>query len=105
MAMIEKGREDESTNTTISVIFYYTDLFEEETPDIKGHIDNIIETTNFAYMNSKMPLQLEFFCMLKVPFAEIPDQPSKERLAQFKEIQSEYIMTDMLTNFLISFLS
>jgi len=87
MTMIEKGREDETTNVTISVIFYYTDLFEEETPDIKGHIDNIIETTNFAYMNSKMPMQLEFFCMLKVPYAEIPEQPSKERLAQFKEIQ------------------
>merc|ERR1719270_2702824 len=38
-------------------------------------------------MNSKMPLQLEFFCMLKVPYEEIPEQPSKERLAQFKEIQ------------------
>ena len=90
MAMIEKGREDETTNATISVIFYYTDLFEEETPDIKGHIDAIIENANFAYMNSKMPVQLEFFCMLKVPFAENREQTSKERLAQFKEIQSEY---------------
>jgi len=87
MAMIEKGREDETTNATISVIFYYTDLFEEETPDIKGHIDNIIETTNFAYMNSKMPQQLEFHCMLKVPYPEIPQQNSKERLQQFKDVQ------------------
>ena len=88
--MIEKGREDETTNTTISVIFYYTDLFEEETPDIKGHIDNLIENTNFAYMNSKMPMQLEFHCMLKVPYPEIPQQDSKERLQQFKDVQSEY---------------
>ena len=89
LAMIMKGREDEESKVIVTVIFYYTDLFESETPDIKGHIENLLENANLAYLNSKIPLELRYHCIVKVPFAEIPGQKSKERLRQFKDTQRE----------------
>ena len=91
MVTIMKGREDDTTKVNISLIFYYTDLFERETPDIKGHIENLLENANLAYLNSKIPLELRYHCILKVPFAEIPGQKSKERLRQFKDAQRELV--------------
>ena len=52
--MIMKGREDEESKVIVTVIFYYTDLFESETPDIRGHIENLLENANLAYLNSKI---------------------------------------------------
>ena len=88
MATITKGKVDDTTHVNISIIFYYTDLFERETPDIKGHIDHIVENANLAYMNSKIPLELKCHCMVKMPYEEVPQQESKERLRQFKAAQS-----------------
>ena len=82
------GPEDEKTNiTTISVIFYYTDMFEDANPDLKGFIDNLIESTNLAYVVSDMPISLEFHNMVKVPYPEVPEKDSTERLQEWKESQ------------------
>ena len=87
--MIMKGREDEESKVIVTVIFYYTDLFERETPDIKGHIENLLENANLAYMNSKIPLELKYHCIVKVPFKEVPLENSKQRLRKFKDAKGE----------------
>ena len=87
--MIMKGREDEESKVIVTVIFYYTDLFERETPDIKGHIENLLENANLAYINSKIPLELKYHCIVKVPYKEVPLENSKQRLRKFKDAQRE----------------
>lgn len=89
MVTIMKGREDDTTKVNISLIFYYTDLFERETPDIKGHIENLLENANLAYMNSKIPLELKYHCIVKVPYKEVPLENSKQRLRKFKDAKGE----------------
>ena len=84
-----KGREDEESKVIVTVIFYYTDLFERETPDIKGHIENLLENANLAYMNSKIPLELKYHCIVKVPYKEVPLENSKQRLRKFKDAKGE----------------
>lgn len=86
-AKVEKGQNDEETIATVSVMFYYTDLFEGETPDVQGHIENLIETANQAYLNSDIPLELAYHCKLKVPYPEEEEQDSRERLQQWKDSQ------------------
>lgn len=82
-AKLDRGKEDRNTNATVSIIFYYTDMFEAETPDIEGHIDDLVETTNVAFLNSDMPVRVEMHCMLKVPYPEDPSKTSKERLDEW----------------------
>ena len=76
-----------STNVTVSVIFYFTEEFEAITPDIKGHVEGLIDNTNIAFLRSGIPVRLAMHCMLKSEIREAPD--STERIREFKESQGK----------------
>ena len=70
---------------TVSVIFYFTEEFEAITPDIKGHVEGLIDNTNIAFLRSGIPVRLAMHCMLKAEIREAPD--STDRIREFKESQ------------------
>ena len=72
---------------TVSVIFYFTEAFEMVTPDIKGHIANVIANANIAFLKSGIPVKLSMHCMVKTDLREAPD--STDRIREFKDIQGE----------------
>ena len=84
---MKKGEEDLTTNVTVSIIFYYTQNFDEITPDIKGHVEHLISNTNIVFMKSGIPLRLAIHCMLQSKLREAPD--SGDRIREFKESQGE----------------
>ena len=85
--LLRKGEEDTTTNVTISVIFYYTKEFEAVTPDIKGHVDHLVEMTNIAFLRSGIPLRLAIHCLLQAQIGEAPE--SSDRIREFKQSRGE----------------
>ena len=85
--LLRRGEEDTTTNVTISVIFYYTKEFEAVTPDIKGHVDHLVEMTNIAFLRSGIPVQLAIHCLLQAQIGEAPE--STDRIREFKQSQGE----------------
>ena len=53
--LLKRGEEDLTTNVMVSVIFYYTQEFEAITPDIKGHLEHLIENTNSILVSLLVP--------------------------------------------------
>ena len=76
-----------TTNVSVSIIFYYTQEFEAVTPDIKGHLEQLIENTNSIFLKSVIPLRLSIHCMLRTKLREAPD--SADRIREFKESQGD----------------
>ena len=85
--LLKRGEEDLTTNVMVSVIFYYTQEFEAITPDIKGHLEHMIENTNIIFLKSRIPMRLSIHCMLNTKLREAPD--SADRIREFKESQGE----------------
>ena len=83
--LLKRGEEDLTTNVMVSVIFYYTQEFEAVTPDIKGHLEHLIENTNIIFLKSGIPMRLSIHCMLRTKLREAPD--SNDRIREFKERQ------------------
>ena len=83
--LLKRGEEDLTTNVMVSVIFYYTQEFEAITPDIKGHLEHLIENTNTIFLKSRIPMRLSIHCMLRTKLREAPD--SNDRIREFKESQ------------------
>ena len=76
-----------TTNVSVSIIFYYTQEFEAVTPDIKGHLEHLIENTNIIFLKSGIPMRLSIHCMLRTKLREAPD--SADRIREFKESQGD----------------
>ena len=85
--LLKRGEEDLTTNVSVSIIFYYTQEFEAVTPDIKGHLEHLIENTNIIFLKSGIPMRLSIHCMLKTKLREAPD--SADRIREFKESQGD----------------
>ena len=83
--LIKRGEEDLTTIVTVSVIFYYTQEFEAITPDIKGHLEHLVENTNNIFLKSAIPLRLSIHCMLRTKLREARD--SADRIKEFKKSQ------------------
>ena len=62
--------EDNTTIETYSIMFYYTQEFEEITADIEGFVDHIIDITNEGYINSNMPVRVKSFCIEKASLSD-----------------------------------
>ena len=74
---------------TVSVIFYYTKQFEAVTPDIRGHIEGLVENTNIAFLRSRIPVRLAIHCLLQAQVGEAPD--STDRIKEFRQSQGKQI--------------
>ena len=72
---------------TVSVIFYFTEEFEKVTPDITGHVENVVANANIAFLKSEIPVKLSIKCMLKTNLREAPD--STDRILEFRDSRGE----------------
>ena len=68
---------------TVSVIFYFTQEFKAVTADVIGYSEGLIETTNIAFLRSRIPVRLATHCILQAEIGEAPD--STERIREFKQ--------------------
>lgn len=65
-----RGRSDTTTPVTDTVSFYYTDDFAAVTTDPEAEINQLVANANAGYMNSKLPIKLEVFCIKEIQFME-----------------------------------
>ena len=54
---------DRTTIRIISLMFYYTKAFKDVTPDIEGEVNQALAITNKGFINSKIPVRVEKFCI------------------------------------------
>ena len=47
---------------TYSVKIYYTQAFADETPDLQGYFNILLDETNQGYANSKVPMRMKIHC-------------------------------------------
>merc|ERR1719219_2505156 len=71
MEMVEDRVEDTTTIVTYSVMFYYTQAFEDATADIEGFLDQVVTITNTGYINSQIPIRVQKFCSEKATIDEV----------------------------------
>ena len=57
------GLEDRQSQATVKVFVYYTPQFRNRVSDPRGHIRNLIDVTNSAFANTRLPLRLSEFCI------------------------------------------
>ena len=78
--------EDTTTIVTYSVMFYYTQAFEDATADIEGFLDQVVTITNTGYINSQIPIRVQKFCSEKATIDEIyGNGPMLEAFWQMKD--------------------
>ena len=85
--LLNKGEEDSTTNVTVSVIFYFTQDFKDATADVSGYVEGLIETTNIAFLRSRIPVRLAIHCIMQAEIGEAPE--STDRIREFKESQGK----------------
>jgi len=61
---------DNTTVVTFTVKMYYTQEFEDNTPEIEGFFVQIIDDTNQGFVNSEIPLRVEMLCSEKIGITE-----------------------------------
>ena len=71
METVEDRTDDTTTIVTFSVMFYYTQAFEDGTADIDGFLDQVVSITNTGYINSQIPIRAQKFCSEKVTIVEV----------------------------------
>ena len=84
---LKRGKEDLTTVVTVSVIVYYTQEFEAITPDVKGHVEHLIENINIIFLKSGILLKLSIHCILRTNLGEAPG--SADRIREFKKSQGK----------------
>ena len=75
------GRADTRNTATVSIYVYYTPQFRSRVSDPKGHIRNLIATTNTAFANTQIPLRLSEFCIGELNSGESSN--TEQRLRDF----------------------
>ena len=58
----------QSGRTVLSVNFFYTDEFEWVTADPEGYVNTLVAYANVGYVNSELDMELEIFCIQRLPF-------------------------------------
>ena len=67
----EDREEDTTTIVNYSIMFYYTQAFEDATADIDGFLDQVVSIANTGYNNSQIPIRAKKFCSEKATINEI----------------------------------
>merc|ERR550539_1335477 len=67
---MEDREDDTTTVVTYSIMFYYTQEFEDTTADIDGFIEQVLAETNQGYINSQIPLRASKLCAEKANIEE-----------------------------------
>lgn len=76
---------DPDKMATFSIMFYYTQAFEDTTPDMEGFIDNILVKTNQGYKYSLLPITATKHLMEKATIEEVDS--TKELLDNFRDMK------------------
>ena len=63
--MVAHRMEDTTTIVSYSIMFYYTQDFEDTTADIEGFIEQVVAVTNQGYINSQIPIRASKLCVEK----------------------------------------
>ena len=58
-------------------MMYFTPEFEEVVPDVEAYIAVVLSETNQGYINSKIPIRMEIFCIEKL---ELPEDPNPYKM-------------------------
>ena len=88
--------EDTTTIVTYSVMFYYTQAFEDATADIEGFLDRVVTITNTGYINSQVPVRVQKFCSEKATLDEI--KGNSQMLQAFWQMKDSDQSTTNLRN-------
>merc|ERR1712110_903008 len=67
---LENRVDDTTTVVAYSIMFYYTQAFEDNTADIDGFIEQGLAETNQGYINSQIPIRASKLCAEKATVAE-----------------------------------
>jgi len=70
MKTLENRVEDTTTVVNYSIMFYYTQAFQDTTADIDGFIEQVLAETNQGYINSQIPIRASKFCAEKANVEE-----------------------------------
>jgi len=89
---------DTTTIVTYSVKVYYTPLFAQMNPDVKGFVDTCIDETNQGYINSNVPLRIKLLCTEQTDISEAqsmerPDDLSEQQLNEFATMKGSSAAT------------
>ena len=90
--------EDTTTIVTYSVMFYYTQSFEDATADIEGFLDQVVSIANTGYINSQIPIRAEKFCSEKATINEINHYGNWQMLEAFWQMKDDDGSTTNLRN-------
>jgi len=72
-SLIQKGKDDSTTEITYSVMVYYTPQVKKRRPDILKYVEMVIGETNQGYINSKIPIKVKLHCIEETTFQENPN--------------------------------
>ena len=61
--LVEKGKADNTTMATYSIMIYYTQEFADITEDVIGQVEHTIAVLNEGYANSEIPLTATIHCI------------------------------------------
>ena len=61
-ALLDMGKNDQTTLVTYSIMLYYTPEVKADVDDIRLMADQVIATTNQGYINSEIPLRAVLHC-------------------------------------------
>ena len=89
---------DNTTIVTYSVMFYYTQAFEDATADIDGFLDQLVSIANTGYINSQIPIRAEKFCSEKATINEINHYGNWHMLEAFWQMKDDDGSTTNLRN-------
>ena len=95
---VEDRVEDTTTIVTYSVMFYYTQAFEDATPDIDGFLDQLVSVANKGYINSQIPIRAQKFCSEKATINEIDNFGNWQILEAFWQMKDDDGTTTNLRN-------
>ena len=94
----EERVEDTTTIVTFSVMFYYTQSFEDATADIEGFLDQVVSIANTGYINSQIPIRAEKFCSEKATINELDHKGNWQMLEAFWQMKDDDGSTTILRN-------
>merc|ERR1712088_52078 len=87
-ALLDMGKNDQTTLVTYSIMLYYTPEVKAAVDDIRLMADQVIATTNQGYINSEIPLRAVLHCIEETKEPESAftlDNRDQGRLGYFRQ--------------------
>merc|ERR1719479_475411 len=87
-ALLDMGKNDQTTLVTYSIMLYYTPEVKADVDDIRLMADQVIATTNQGYINSEIPLRAVLHCIEETKEPESAftlDNRDQGRLGYFRQ--------------------